>query len=206
MSMRSFLILASAGFPAVLAGQTMPIALSESREIALARSAAPASVSGEATVLVLRGNRFEVAVEGTSGVSCMVGRSRIVSLEPICYDEEASRTIMQIEIRLVEALLEGRQRDEVEAEIAEAIGRGELPIPSRPAVAYMLSSGQILISDDGTNVGAWRPHYHTYIPFVTAADLGLSGPPDFNLPFVDKEGEPTASIITVLSEFVDPES
>ncbi|MGF6710289.1 hypothetical protein QFZ41_001253 [Luteibacter sp. W1I16] len=44
-------------------------------EIALARSAAPASVSRDATVLVLGRKGYETAIEGKNGFVCVVGRS-----------------------------------------------------------------------------------------------------------------------------------
>ena len=44
-------------------------------EIALARSAAPASVSDKAEILVLGAHGYETAVKGTNGFVCYVGRS-----------------------------------------------------------------------------------------------------------------------------------
>jgi len=44
-------------------------------EIALARSAAPESISRDATVLVLGRQGYETAVEGKNGFVCMVGRA-----------------------------------------------------------------------------------------------------------------------------------
>ena len=109
----------------VLQGQTPsggPHAItSESEEISLARSAAPAHVSEDATVLVLRDGRYEVVVEGTTDVTCIVARSRPGSLEPICYDAEASKTILAIEIRSNELRLAGEAREDIDREIAEAI-------------------------------------------------------------------------------------
>ena len=43
-------------------------------EIALARSAAPSSISGDATVVVLGKNGYETAVEGKNGFICIVER------------------------------------------------------------------------------------------------------------------------------------
>src|SRR5690242_12755326 len=43
-------------------------------EIALARSAAPESISRDAEVLVLGRHGFETAVEGKNGFVCIVGR------------------------------------------------------------------------------------------------------------------------------------
>src|SRR5499427_2720751 len=44
-------------------------------EIALARSAAPPSISGEAEVLVLGSHGYETAVKGQNGFVCFVERS-----------------------------------------------------------------------------------------------------------------------------------
>src|SRR5579863_8503012 len=44
-------------------------------EIDLARSAAPTAISGHATILVLTPRRYETAVEGTNGSTCLVERS-----------------------------------------------------------------------------------------------------------------------------------
>ena len=46
--------------------------MEESAEIQLARSAAPNSISGDATILVLRRQGYETAVQGKNGFVCMV--------------------------------------------------------------------------------------------------------------------------------------
>jgi hypothetical protein len=43
-------------------------------EIALARSAAPASISDKATVLTLSSQGYQTAVRGTNGFTCLVER------------------------------------------------------------------------------------------------------------------------------------
>ena len=47
----------------------------ENSEITLARSAAPASISDNAEIMVLAPNGFKTAVKGTNGFLCLVGRS-----------------------------------------------------------------------------------------------------------------------------------
>jgi hypothetical protein len=44
-------------------------------EIALAKSAAPAPISNDATVLVLTKKGYQAAIEGKNGFVCMVERS-----------------------------------------------------------------------------------------------------------------------------------
>ena len=179
--------------------------LSQADEIALARSAAPAHVSDDATVLVLRDGRFIEAVEGTTPVTCMVARSRPGSLEPICYDAEAARTVMGIELRRHELRWQrGMPEKEVDARIAREIEEGKLAVPSRPAMSYMMSAGQELVSDDGRSVGSWLPHLMIYYPYLSAEDLGLFGPPNMEAAAVFDEGKPTAHIVIAVRSFVDP--
>ena len=56
---------------------------SEANEIALARSAAPASISEGAEILVLGERGYDVAVKGTNGFVCLVaGLGTIISITP----------------------------------------------------------------------------------------------------------------------------
>src|SRR6516165_923898 len=48
--------------------------MEKNAEVQLARSAAPASISRDATILVLGRQGYETAVEGKNGFVCMVGR------------------------------------------------------------------------------------------------------------------------------------
>lgn len=178
------------------------VSLPEQREIALARSAGPAAVSKDATIWVLRDGQYEIAFEGGNGNACMVSRSRSKSLEPICYDPEGTRTLLPIEQRLVETRIEHGNRERAWMELHERIEAGDLPLPERPVMTYMLSSAQRLVAPDGREVGAWHPHFMMYIPYVTAADMGLTGRDE--QVFVAHEGEPLAHVITVAPEFIDP--
>ncbi|MEN8376382.1 MAG: hypothetical protein ABFS34_13125 [Gemmatimonadota bacterium] len=181
------------------------IVLPDAEEISLARSAAPPAVSAEATVLVYRpGIGYEVGHEGANGVTCFVDRSRVTSFEPQCFDREGSETILQV--RLLEARLreEGRSEDDVQAAVDSGIRSGELRLPSRPVMTYMMSSGQVLISDDGRNVGAWKPHLMIYVPYLTADALGLGDTPSTRAAVVVNEGTALANIMIVVEEFVDP--
>lgn len=203
---RLVLVATAVMLPAAALAQTAatPPVLSEAEEIALARSAAPVEVTSEATILVLRDNHYRTAAQGSNGVTCMVSRSLPLSLEPICYDPEASITILPMEIRRVELRLAGRSPEEVDQRIAEAIGRGELTLPQRPAMAYMLSAAQILYSDAETRVGAFVPHIHLYMPYATAEQFGgLSGGLPMAPAVMSDEGKPTANLIVFVREFVE---
>ncbi len=181
-----------------------PPLLPEEREIALARSAAPAAVSAEATVLVLRRGGYAVAREGSNGVTCYVSRSWPESLEPHCFDAEGSVTILRMALERARLREQGKTRDEVDRAIADGIADGTFRLPSRPAMSYMMSSGQVLFNDAGQRVGSWRPHLMIYVPFVTAEDLGLGDTPSTDAAIVVDGGKPNANIMIVVREFVEP--
>jgi hypothetical protein len=187
------------------AGRAGPrIMLPRDREIALARSAAPAEVSRNATVMVLTEKGFEVAETGTSGVTCVVNRSQPESLEPHCFDAEGSATVLPIELRRTELLRAGRSIAEIDREIGEGLLTGKYRLPRRPAMSYMMSSGQILYDDDGTRVGRWQPHIMIFYPHLTAGDLGLGATPSTDAAVVVDPGAPMSNIMVVVKGFVDP--
>jgi len=182
----------------------LPSLMPRDREIALARSAAPSAVSAEARVLILRRGGYVVADSGRNGVTCYVGRSWSQAIEPHCYDEEGSRTILPMALRRAELKEQGRSHEEIEADLAAGLQSGRFQLPTRPAMSYMMSSAQSLISDDGTPVGQWKPHLMVYYPYLTAAALGLGEVPSLDAAVVVDPGRPTANILIVVADFVDP--
>lgn len=185
-----------------------PVRLPLAEEVALARSAAPASVSEAATVLVLEegGTRWVVAEEGSNGATCYVSRTWPGSLEPHCFDPEGSKSILPIHLRTLELGHAGASEEEIEREIEAGVRAGRFHYPARPAMSYMLSSAQQLVGDDGQPVGAWKPHLMIYWPGLTRADLGAAGDGPVvadSMVLVD-EGTAEACLIIVYPEFVEP--
>src|ERR1700680_4686187 len=85
-------------------------------EIALARSAAPESISRDAEVLVLGRQGYETAVKGKNGFVCLVQRSWTAGIDdpdfwnpklraPICFNPPAVRSNMPIAIKKTELVL-----------------------------------------------------------------------------------------------------
>lgn len=212
MSIRAVPVMLLLTMPSILAAQgaaagqsgRRPL-LSEAREIALARSAGPAEVSAHAAIWVLGDAGYRLAVPGSNGAGCIVARSWVDALEPVCYDPEGAATIMRMEMRHTEALHAGKSVAEAEREVQSAIDRGEIRAPSRLAVSWMQSSAQKLMSDDGRPVGAWQPHLMLYSPNFTAADLGLSSGVEAGGIMVVDSGGPKAMLLIVAGKFVQPE-
>lgn len=152
-------------------------------EIALARSAAPESISGNAEILILTRRGFETAVKGTNGFVCMVARSWSAYSEdpdfwnsklrvPICYNALAARSQVPVTIKRTEIALGGGSKTQVFEAIKAAIESKELPTAEPGAVAYMLSR-QGYLND---HVGHWLPHLMFYTPQTDPKGWGASLP------------------------------
>lgn len=179
--------------------------LPREREIALARSAAPADVSAEATVLVWDGSDFVTAVEGGNGVTCLVGRSWPESLEPHCFDEEGTRTILPIHLEMYRLQHAGADQATIDASVAEGLRSGRFRLPSRPAMSYMMSSAQELYDPRGEPVGAWHPHLMIYYPYLTEKAVGLGRPPSTDAAVVVDPGSALSNLMIVVRSAVDPD-
>ena len=136
-------------------------------EIALAQTAAPPSISRDATVLVLTSHGYVVGKKGSNGFTCIVERGWMPPFDqkdfwstalraPICYNAPASRTVLQYTFRRTTLALQGLSRDQIYARL-EAM---PLPTPEPGSMSYMLSKQQNL----GEGVGAWVPHIMFHVP------------------------------------------
>src|SRR5215831_19093416 len=169
--------------------------LPRAREIALARSAAPAAVSDSATIYVLGAQGYEIAVRGTNGNTCYVDRARVETIAPQCFNAEGAATIMAMGMRRTELLHQERSVAETDRTIADGLASGRFRLPRGPVLCYMMSADQNLFDDDGKPVGHWHPHLMWYVPYITAADLGLGKTgSDGTTTIVQWEGSPLASV------------
>lgn len=177
---------ASTNYPA------RPVALPDAQEIALAESAAPATIGKHAAVYTIRAGQPVRIREGSNGVTCMVARDlHPGSLYPICFDAEGSRTHLWRELMEVGLRSEGKSEDEVKDAVKRAFSDGKLKLPEKMSVSYMMSPHQVLFSSpnaNGRRVGAWWPHLMISAPDLSAAAIGITTP-QRDIPFsVDGEG------------------
>ncbi len=140
-------------------------------EIALARSAAPPSISNDAAILVLTPRGYVTAVEGKNGFVCFVDRSWSSVFDdpefwnprgrgPTCMNPAAVRSVLPLQRRLTDLALSGMSREEILARVKDAIAKKELSPPEIGSMSYMMSKQQYL------NDGAvhWHPHLMFYVP------------------------------------------
>lgn len=178
------------------------IMLASATEMALARSAAPEDVSSAATILVFNGVDFDVGASGTNGVTCYVARTWPKALEPHCFDEEGSRTILPIHLKMNEMWIAGASSEDVEAAVEAGIADGAFSLPSKPVFSYMMSAEQVLYSETGEFVGAWEPHVMVYFPGLTQAGVGGTG--SLQGAIVSDGGTPLANVVFVVPTAVHP--
>ena len=152
-------------------------------EIALARSAAPDSISGEAKILVLGRRGYETAVEGKNGFVCAVERGWMSPSDssgfwnpkirgPICFNPPAARSVLPTTYKRTEMVLAGRTKDEIIEGNKTAFEKGELPPLEPGAMSYMMSKGAYL-SDGGDHNLA---HLMFYAPALDGKDWGADQP------------------------------
>ena len=106
-------------------------------EIALARSAAPESISRDAEILVLGRHGFETAVKGKNGFVCIVERSWTSAPDaefwnpkvrtPICFNAAAARSYLLRNLKRTDLILAGRTKAQVDETIVAAVDKKELP-------------------------------------------------------------------------------
>lgn len=179
------------------------VLLERPEEVALARSAAPRSVSGAARVWYFDQGRYVVADSGSNGIECYVSRSWPLSLEPHCFDPEGAQTIMRMEMRAVEWAHAGVAANDARRRFERGLANGEFRLPGRPVMSWMMSAAQVLYSDDGTRVGAWKPHVMIYSPNLPGDMLGTTAPnPAAGM--VVSPGKPTSNLMLVMPVAVHP--
>ena len=155
-------------------------------EMALARSAAPESISRDAEVMILGRHGYETAVKGKNAFVCMVERSWTAGIDDpdfwnpklraaICFNPAAARTYLPITIKKTELVLAGRSKAQMFEGISVAFDKKELPALESGAMCYMMSK-QSYLSDRG---GHWHPHLMFFVPLTEPAawGAGLPGSP-----------------------------
>jgi hypothetical protein len=155
----------------------------ENSEIALARSAAPPSISDSAEVLVLNRNGYTTAIHGRNGFVCIVERSWADATDdpgfwnpkvraPNCFNAAAARTFVPIYLMKTKLALAGRSKAEIARAIETAFDKKAFPALGRGAMCYMMSEQQYLNDRDKR----WHPHLMFYAPGDAAKSWGANLP------------------------------
>ena len=161
-------------------------------EIALARSAAPASISRDATVLVLGRQGYEKAVEGKNGFVCLVARSWTGPFDwpefwnpkvraADCLNPQAARSIVPIFYLRAKLAMAGRTKAEMLAAVKTAYANRQLPNLENGAMDYMMSKSSYLTDEGEHNM----PHlmFDTLVKDGKDWGSGAEGSPVMSSPY-----------------------
>ena len=153
----------------------------EKAEVALARSAAPPSISDAAEVMVLRRDGFATAATGTNGFVCVVERSWGKATDdpefwnpkmraPHCFNPAASKTFLPIFLKKTKLVLAGKSSAQILAAITSAFEKKELPALAPGAMCYMMAKQQYLGDEDKN----WHPHLMFFVSGDAANSWGAN--------------------------------
>lgn len=151
-------------------------------EIALARSAAPDSISHDAKILVLGPHGYETAIEGKNGFVCAVERGWMAPFDnpefwnpkirgPLCFNPPAARSMLPMTYKRTEMVLAGQSKAQIMEGIA-TFARKELSPLEPGAFTYMMSKDAYLTDRDDHNLA----HLMFYTPVMDKAVWGADLP------------------------------
>ncbi len=176
--------------------------MEKNAEIALARSAAPDSISHDAEIMVLGRHGYETAVKGKNGFVCMVWRSWAAGSDdpvfwnpklrgPVCFNPAGARFNIPETVKRTELILAGRSQAQVFEAMKAAYDKKELPPVEPGAMCYMLSKQQY-VSDADPH---WHPHLMFFVPLTETGTWGAGLP---GSPVVVAFSDPQERVTTFL--------
>jgi hypothetical protein len=173
------LLLASKGYAQATKASPYPVMAPIDRylmadraaEIAMARSAAPASVSAHADVLVLTKSGYVVAAKGNNGWVCLVERMWTAGLDdpefwnpkghgPACFNPPAVRSVLPQYVARTKWALAGDTREAIAKKAQAAYADHQFTNPASGSFAFMMSK-QGYLNDEVK--GPWHSHV---MPFI----------------------------------------
>jgi hypothetical protein len=166
--------------------------MEKNAEIQLARSAAPESISRDATVLVLGRQGYETAVEGKNGFVCWVGRGWTAAFDwpefwnpkikaADCMNPQAARSMVPVIFLRSRMVMAGRSKEEIVLALKTAYEKKQLPDLESGAMDYMMSKSAYLTDMGGHNL----PHLMWYTALSDGKDWGAyaAGSPVMSSPY-----------------------
>lgn len=153
-------------------------------EVALARSAAPASISGDAEVMVLGKTGYITAAKGSNGFVCVVERGWGAGTTdpnfwnpkvraPTCFNAASAKSFLPIYLMKTKLVLAGKSKAEILQATDAAFAGKQLPALEAGAMCYMMSKQQYLSDDQPHN---WHPHVMLFASGDAAKSWGANLP------------------------------
>jgi hypothetical protein len=179
-------------------------------EIALALTAAPASITAHADVMTLGRRGYELARKGDNGFVCMIERSWATDVtdsefwnirirQPACYNPAAVRSVLPTYLERTRWVLAGATIAQIEARTRAEVAQRRIRPPDPGAMIYMMSKNGYL-----GDVLSKHPHPHLmfFLPKRGPDALGANQPgvPIFS---VDGYEQPFAIFFVLVPSWSD---
>jgi hypothetical protein len=184
-------------------------AASPADEAALARSAAPTSIAGDADVLTFGSHGYETAAKGKNGFVCLVWRSWSAGFDdadfwnpklraPICLNPAAARTVLPGYFERTKWALAGLSKTDMIDRVRAELAAHRFMAPESGAMGFMMSKQGIL----GGAVGHWHPHLMFFLAHTDGGAWGanLGGSPVF---VAQSDPEPITTFIVPVTLWSD---
>lgn len=179
-------------------------------EIALARSAAPDSISHDAEVRVLGRHGYETAIHGKNGFVCLVVRMWAAPFDepefwnpkvraPDCFNAAAARSVLPAYLKRTELVLAGLTKEQVLERMKVEVAKKVFTAPETASMCYMMSKQGHLNDKDGH----WHPHLMFFLPPTEAASWGANLK-DFSPIYAAKgDPEPVTTFFVPIAKWSD---
>jgi hypothetical protein len=187
--MRGIVFAGVAGFLCLHGAQAAPAAamapvaqymMDRNAEIALAKSAAPPSISGNASIMVLTPHGYDTAIKGGNGFVCLVERAWLAEFTnpifwnpavrgPDCLNPAAARSVLPHDLERAKWVLAGLSIPQMIARTKAELAAKTYVMPEPGAMSFMLSKQQKL----GTQGSHWHPHLMFFVA-ASDADMGAN--------------------------------
>lgn len=152
-------------------------------EIALARTAAPESITRNAEIMVLGPQGYQTAIPGSNGFVCVVERAwsspsddpgfwNPSSRSPICFNAVAARYCVPLLKMRTQLVLAAISKPGIVAKMKAAQAAGEFPPLEPGAMCFMMAKGGRL----NDAAGHWHPHVMFFMPLDQKPDWGADLP------------------------------
>jgi hypothetical protein len=172
-------------------------------EIALARSAAPESISRDADVMVLGRHGFETAVKGKNGFVCIVGRGWTSAPDPdfwnpkvrvpMCVNAAAARSYLLRVTSITNLALAGHTLAQVNEAMAADVANKKLPPMEPGAMCYMMGKQGY----GGDSAPHWPSHLMFFYSHTDPAIWGANLPGSPVIAVEDPQEQLTQFVIPV---------
>jgi hypothetical protein len=172
-------------------------------EIALARTAAPASISGNARVLALGRHGYDTAVKGSNGFVCLVVRSWDLNFNnpefwnpkirsPQCFNAAGADSVLRNYLERTRWVLAGDSLAGMRAKTYKRV------MPAPGSVCYMMSK-QAYLND--STAGPWYSHV-MFFGLGKPADWGANLP-DSPMAADAKAAKPVTIFMVIVQKWSD---